>query len=70
MSASILTSLGRTETVTQSEDDYVRTAVKLASDPVALASARAGLREALLASPLCDAPRFADALVKTLNGLL
>jgi len=70
MSASILAALGRTETVTCTEDEYVQMAVRLASDPLALASAREGLRDALVASQLCDAPRFAAALLETLTGLL
>jgi protein O-GlcNAc transferase len=40
-------------------EQYVDTAVKLASDLPALAEMRAGLRARVGASPLCDGKRFA-----------
>ncbi len=38
---------------------YVRLAAELAGDPSRLAEERAGLRERVAGSPLCDGPRFA-----------
>ncbi|NWG75033.1 MAG: tetratricopeptide repeat protein [Rubrivivax sp.] len=62
MSESILHTAGLPEWVAQDEDDYVAKAVAFASDLPALAELRAGLRQRLLASPICDAPRFARNL--------
>jgi predicted O-linked N-acetylglucosamine transferase (SPINDLY family) len=50
-------------------DDYVAKAVAFANDPARLAELRCGLRDALLASPLCDAARFARHLEAALEGM-
>jgi predicted O-linked N-acetylglucosamine transferase (SPINDLY family) len=42
--------------------DYVARAVRAAADLPALAALRAALRTRVLASPLCDAPRFGQSL--------
>lgn len=63
---SILRNLGLPEWLAVSEDDYLARAVAHARDLSALAALRAGLRDRLLQSPLCDAPRFAGHL----NALL
>jgi predicted O-linked N-acetylglucosamine transferase (SPINDLY family) len=50
-------------------DDYVARAIRLSSDLDGLAALRGGLRARLLASPLCDAPRFAGNFVVALRGM-
>lgn len=63
---SLLTAVGRPEWIATTPDDYVRLATNLARDPARLAAERAGLRTALLRSPLLDhagqAARFGTAL--------
>jgi protein O-GlcNAc transferase len=56
---SLLSSVGLTEFVASSEEDYLRMAVAHSSDLPRLAKLRAALRPRMLASPLMDAPRFA-----------
>jgi predicted O-linked N-acetylglucosamine transferase (SPINDLY family) len=56
---SILSTIGLAEMAANSEDDYVRLAVKLAGNLPRLAELRATLRPRMQSSPLMDAPRFA-----------
>ncbi|MFO7704602.1 MAG: tetratricopeptide repeat protein [Halopseudomonas sp.] len=65
----ILNNVGLPQWIAADEDDYIAKAVSFAADLPALASLRAGLREQLLASPLCDAPRFARNLEEALRGM-
>jgi predicted O-linked N-acetylglucosamine transferase (SPINDLY family) len=58
VSESILATIGRPELVTDSEVAYLATAIELARDWPRLSALRAGLRGQVMASPLCDAPRF------------
>jgi predicted O-linked N-acetylglucosamine transferase (SPINDLY family) len=58
----ILQTVGLPEWIATDDDDYVARAVALAGDLPALAALRAGLRERVVRSPLCDAPRFAEHL--------
>ncbi|HWR75669.1 MAG TPA: tetratricopeptide repeat protein [Thiobacillus sp.] len=65
----ILHNVGLPEWIAADADDYVAKAAAFAGDIKALAALRAGLRERLLASPLCDAPRFARNLESALRGM-
>ena len=66
---SLLRNLDLPEWIAVDVDDYVTRAARHAADLVALAALRAGLRERLLASPLCDAPRFAVHLLQALREM-
>jgi predicted O-linked N-acetylglucosamine transferase (SPINDLY family) len=61
-SASFLTCLGEQDWIAQSPDDYVAKALGLVLDATRLAEIRSGLRDRMLASKVCDAVRFAQAL--------
>lgn len=67
--ASLLTAVGLGELVALDEDDCVARAAALANDPERLAALRAGMRDRLLASPLCDAKRFTRNLEETYRDL-
>jgi protein O-GlcNAc transferase len=60
--ASLLTAAGLADWVSDSEDAYVARAVAAARDLPGLAALRAGLRQQVAASPLCDGKRFATHL--------
>ena len=66
---SVLNAAGLADWVARSEDDFVRKAVAMAADLPRLAALRTGLRPQMLASPLCDAPRFARHLEMALRGM-
>lgn len=66
---SLLQTAGLGQWLAQDHDDYVAKAVRFAEDRTALAATRAGLRAQLLASPLCDAPRFAGHLSRALRQM-
>jgi predicted O-linked N-acetylglucosamine transferase (SPINDLY family) len=55
---SLLSRMGLTELVAQSPEEYVRLAVELAGDTDRLVQLRAGLRERMKNSGLCNAPAF------------
>ncbi|EUC21290.1 tetratricopeptide repeat protein [Paraburkholderia hospita] len=59
---SMLHAAGLADWIAQDADDYVAKAVASANDTAKLGAIRAALRNQLLASPLCDAPRFARNL--------
>jgi predicted O-linked N-acetylglucosamine transferase (SPINDLY family) len=69
-SLSHLTAMGLGDLVAADADSYVQMAVALARDSDRLAAIRAGLRARLLASPLCDAERFAWNLDQALRVLI
>jgi len=56
--ASILTNAGLPELITQTVEEYIDVATKLAADVARLAELRAGMRDRLLASPLTDLNGF------------
>jgi len=66
-SLSHLSNVGLTETIAASLEDYAQLAVALAQDLPRLAALRAGLRERMAASPLCDGKRFARNLMRLLR---
>jgi hypothetical protein len=55
---SLLTQVGCTELIANSEDEFVEIAVNLARSPERLRLLRETLRQRLLASPLCDGARY------------
>ena len=50
-------------------DEFIARAVAFAGDLPGLAALRQGLRPRLIASPLCDAPRFARHLEEAFRGM-
>jgi predicted O-linked N-acetylglucosamine transferase (SPINDLY family) len=54
-----LSNIGMTELAARDEDEYVQLAVEWSRDRSRLSQIRATLRDRMLASPLCDAARFA-----------
>jgi protein O-GlcNAc transferase len=67
---SLLTAVGLDGLCTDSADAYIDTAVRLATAPDELASARADLRARVAASPLTDAPAFAARFEEAVLALL
>jgi predicted O-linked N-acetylglucosamine transferase (SPINDLY family) len=68
-STSHLSNVGLGDWVAETVDDYVELAVAKANDLASLAALRGGLRGRVLASPLCDAPRFGRHLGEALRGV-
>ena len=68
-SLSHLSNVGLTETIAHDLDEYVELAVNLAADLPRLAGLRAGLRQRMSASPLCDGKRFAAHLESILRDV-
>jgi predicted O-linked N-acetylglucosamine transferase (SPINDLY family) len=64
-----LSTVGLTETIARDLDEYVELAVALAGDLPRLAQLRAGLRDRVARSPLCDGKRFADNLLVLLRNI-
>jgi len=67
--ASLLTAVGLEELIATDADDLVARAAALAGDPERLKRLRAGMRDRLLASPLCDAERFTRHLEAVYRSL-
>jgi predicted O-linked N-acetylglucosamine transferase (SPINDLY family) len=64
-----LANAGLNETIARNRDEYVELAVSLAGDLTRLAALRAGLRERMANSPLCDGQRFATNLASLLMDI-
>ncbi len=70
VSHTMLAQLDMLDWVTFDTDSYIRTAIQKASDIHALASLREQLRDRLMESHLCNAPRFAKHMIETLRSLV
>jgi predicted O-linked N-acetylglucosamine transferase (SPINDLY family) len=66
-SLSHLSTVGLTETIAGNLEEYVDVALRLAHDLPRLAALRAGLRQQVAQSPLCDGKQFAKNLMKILR---
>jgi protein O-GlcNAc transferase len=64
-----LTTIGLTDTVASDPDHYVALAASLAGNLPGLASLRAGLRDRVASSPLCDGERFAGSFLHVLRDV-
>jgi len=62
ITATIVDALGHPEWIARSEDEYIAKAVALARDVALRRALRAGQREQMAASPLCDARGLAQCL--------
>ncbi len=58
----LVSAVGHSEWAGRDLDDYVRIAVELAGEPDRLARTRAGLRDEMAGSPLCDDAAFVEKL--------
>jgi predicted O-linked N-acetylglucosamine transferase (SPINDLY family) len=67
-SLSHLSTVGLMETIAHSLEEYAGLAVALAGDLPRLAALRAGLRQRVAASPLCDGRRFAEQFLHLVRG--
>ena len=67
--ASLLHTVGLDELIAADEDDYVRRAADLARDADRRGRLRDGLRERLLASPLCDAAAHSRAMEGAIRSM-
>lgn len=65
--ATHLHNAGYPDWIAKDEDEYVALAVKWANDLEGLAKLRAGMRDQVKNSPLCDGPRFAKNFEKALR---
>lgn len=61
--------VGLDDWIAKSHEEYVSKAIRFAQDVDALAHLRIGLRQKLINSPLCDAPRFAAQFEEALRGM-
>ena len=64
VAASVLSVLGLNELISETRDEYIAKAVALASDSKRLNELRIGMRDRMLASPLCDSIGFAQNFEK------
>jgi protein O-GlcNAc transferase len=66
---SILHTVGLDDWIAPTVEEYVELAKAHTSNPAALATLRGGLRQRLVASPMCDASRFARNLEDAFRGM-
>jgi predicted O-linked N-acetylglucosamine transferase (SPINDLY family) len=66
---SLLHTAGLEDWIAENEEDYIARAVAFSADRERLRALRAGLRAQVLASPLCDAQRFARNLEDAFQGM-
>ncbi len=64
-----LSTIGLTDTIARDLDDYVDIAVRLAADLTSLAELRAGLRDRMAASPICEAERFTTEFMRLMRSV-
>jgi predicted O-linked N-acetylglucosamine transferase (SPINDLY family) len=64
-----LSNLGLSELAAHDEDAFVQLAVEWSRDLARLAELRRSLRPRMLASPLCDGPRFAGSMEAALRAM-
>lgn len=65
----LLSRIGMSELAAKDVDGYVAAALALANDLPRLQNIRQGLRERMLGSSLCDAPRFARQFEAALRDM-
>ncbi|PKG54899.1 O-linked N-acetylglucosamine transferase family protein [Halomonas sp. MES3-P3E] len=68
-SATHLVNAGMPELVVSSWDEYRERVIELASDLDSLSTIRSHLRDVLLQSPVCDAPRFAKHFTTAMRAI-
>ena len=62
LSASMLTTMGMTDWIAETKEEYIKLAVDKASDLSKLAEVRAGLRDKFYATPLGDCAGYCKAV--------
>ncbi len=65
----LIMNAGLPQWIAKDPEDYVAKALGFASDLSALAALRSGLRQQVIASPIFDAPRFADHFQAALRAM-
>ena len=68
-SLSHLSTIGLPELVAGDRDDYIKLAVDLANNAERLVGLRAGLREKMASSPICDGKKFADSFAAIMRDI-
>ncbi|KAI5560800.1 hypothetical protein BDE02_16G071600 [Populus trichocarpa] len=67
--ASLLSNVGLGHLVAKNEEEYVQSALQLASDIAALSNLRMSLRDLMSKSPVCDGPNFTLGLETTYRNM-
>ncbi|MGV3615621.1 MAG: tetratricopeptide repeat protein [Fimbriimonas sp.] len=70
MTETVVHAVGLPEILVSNPEEFVSMAIGLVGDPEGLASMRAGLREQVESSPLCDLPAFAQRLERLYEWML